>query len=267
MLKENYYYLVAGLPELFLDENIQVESSLAFLEETKTLVSDSDFEMLELLYLAKDNRHILNLFFETGETVNSATHHIVSPLEYTINFLEWADDKKPKAMKLEFENKLHSLYYSYVLSSTQNSFLKEWFTLELNIKNILTSFNCKTHHHSFSKHLIKTKHYNPVYSLLKNKQLKHELFEDDVPMAKQIFAIAQSDANSETKEKEIDQILWDYLDEQTCYDYFSIEKLLVHIIKLNIVERWSKLNEQEGKTFLNKLIEDIKLSYVFSDKV
>lgn len=225
MLKENYYYLVAGLPELIFGENTRVGSSLAFMNKIKGQVNSDDFKLIELLYLANDNKHILNFHLEKEKLVDGGVTPTVPSLRYMISFVEWAEDKDPKEMKLRFANKLYSLYYEYVLT-TQNTFLKEWFTLELNIKNILTAFNCIEFDYPIESHLIKTQQGNTVYSLLRNNHFKHEFFEDEVPYARQIFAIAKSKSSPETKEKGIDQLLWNYLDDQTSYHYFSIEKII-----------------------------------------
>lgn len=263
MLKNNYYCIVAGLPELFFDENKKVENSLEFLADTKKQVNETDYRLIEMLFLEKSNRHVLNIHLNMDEPLNSNHTHILPPLPYIIEFLEWANGKPAKKMKLEFENKLHTLYFNHVLT-TQNSFLKKWFTLELNIKNILTAFNCKQFNYPIEKHLIKTKHGNTVYSLLKNNQLKHKLFEDEIPLVKQIFDVAKAEVSPEIKEKEIDRLKWEYLDEQTCYHYFTIEQILSYVIKLLITERWAKMDAEKGKIFLTQLINDLKKSYKLS---
>lgn len=263
MLKQNYYYVVAGLPDLFFDEDGQVPDSRELKNEIRSLVTADDFEQIELLYLAKTNEMLLNRYFETDKQPQTATSSTVLQPPYILEFREWAQNKDPQNMKLEFENKLYSLYYDYVLDRAQNDFLRKWFLFELNVKNILTAANCKHFHYSFSRNLIRTKLANPVYAQLRHKHLKPELFEDQVPMAKEIFELAKSHLEAEKREMEIDRLYWKYLDEQTNYDYFTIERILVHIIKLHILERWNELEKADGKAFLTRVINEIKLSYDF----
>ena len=276
MSKKNYYCLVAGLPDLFFNESKQGYSSLEFRNELKTQLSKTDLELVKLLYLPHDNENLLNLFFEEDEPFNLSGNYqkeflenqILIPNEipdYMVPFLNWAKNLETRELNLEIENKLQDLYYKYVVT-TKNNFLREWFEFELGIKNILTAFNCKQFNYSPEKHLIQTGKNNSIYSLLINKRLKHEFFEEELPFADQVFRIAESDFSPEEKEKAIDKILWDYLDEQTFFHYFTVEKVLSYVIKLGIIERWLKLDAETGKALLNKLIEELKLSYTFPEE-
>lgn len=276
MLKKNYYCLVAGLPDLLFKESNRGLSVLDFKAELKQQLSKSDFELVKLLFLPNDHENILNLLFDKNEAFNLLGNYqkelleteITDPVDlptYLCNFINWIRNQENAELNLETENKLHGLYYEYAISS-KNSFLNRWFSLDLNIKNILTAFNCKQYDYPVDKHLIKIKQDESVYPLLQNKQLKQELFEDEVPFADQIFRIAELPIKLEEKEKAIDKLLWTYLDEETAFHYFTIEKILSFVIKLGIVERWMKLDSEPGKALLNKLIEELKLSYTFPEE-
>ena len=276
MSKKNYYCLVAGLPDLFFNESKQGFSSLDFKNELQYQLSKTDLELVKLLYLPNDNKNLLNLLFEKNEPFNKLGNYekeflenqILQPVEipnYMTRFLKWAKNLETRELNLQIENKLHSLFYEYALL-TKNNFLNEWFKFELNIKNILTAFNCVQFNYSTEKHLIQVSQNNTVYSLLISKRLKHELFEEELPFSDQIFRVAESNTSPEEKEKAIEKILWAYLDEQTFFHYFTIEKILSYIIKLGIIERWMKLDAETGKALLNKLIEELKLSYTFPEE-
>lgn len=276
MLKKDYYCLVAGLPDLFFNENKLGVDSLDFFNELKHQLSKTDYELVKLLFLQFDNENLLNLIFEQNKPFNLLGNYtekilekqIAQPVEipdYMTRFLRWTKNQETRKLNLQIENRLHSLYFEYALTTT-NIFLNEWFKFELNIKNILTAFNCKQFNYSIETHLIPAGKNNTVYQLLIHNHLKHEYFEEELPFAEQIFRIAESNATPEEKEKAIDKIRWDYLDEQTFFHYFSIEKILSYIIKLGIIERWMKLDAETGKALLNKLIEELKLSYTFPEE-
>jgi len=277
MLKKNYYCLVAGLPDLFFSENKHGLSSLDFRNELKHQLSKTDFDLASLLYLPHDNKNLLNLIFEQNEPFSLLgiydkeflESQITEPVkipDYMTQFLLWTRNLETRELNLQIENKLHSLYYEYVVVKTKNNFLKEWFKFEMNIKNILTAFNCKQFNYQPEKHLIQADENNRVYTLLINMHLKHELFEEELPFADQLFRVAESNISPEERENAIDKILWAYLDEHTFFHYFTIEKILSYIIKLGIVERWMKLDAETGKALLNKLIEELKLSYTFPEE-
>ena len=258
MLNRNYYYIVAGLPDLFFENKGIGISSLDFKKEIRSQIHDQDYELCQLLYLEKNNQDLVNLLYNSNEPKNQDKIESVSSYKYISNLLKWREEHEDVS-KFEFEKKLYTNFYGSVLQ-TSNSFLQKWFNLKLNIKNILTAFNCLKFNYPLEKHLIKLPQNAEVYTLLVNKQLKPEYFEDDVPMAKQIFSIAESDLNVENKEKQIDRLLWNYAEELSCYTYVSVEKILSFIIKLMIVERLEMLDDDIGQNFLDKIIEDLKLS-------
>ncbi|NQU88247.1 MAG: DUF2764 family protein, partial [Mariniphaga sp.] len=218
MSKKNYYCLVAGLPDLFFNESKQGFRSLDFRNELQYQLSKTDLELIKLLYLPNDNKNLLNLLFEKNEPFNKLGNYkkeflenqILQPVEipdYMTRFLHWAKNLETNELTLHIENKLNSLYYEYALL-TKNRFLNEWFMFELNIKNILTSFNCENFNYQPEKHLISARQNNLVFSLLLSKRLKHELFEEELPFSDQIFRVAESNTNPEEREKAIDKILW-----------------------------------------------------------
>lgn len=276
MSTKNYYCLVAGLPDLFFTENKQGFSSLSFRNELKSQLSDTDFELVKLLYLPFDNENLITQFFNRNKPFdvlgNFDKEIIENPFLYSniipayfFHFLKWIKDLETSEFNFQIENKLQSLYYEFVLT-TKNRFLKEWFSFELNIKNILTAFNCQQFNYSGEVQLIPAHSTSTVHSLLITKRLKPELFVDEVPHAEQIFRIAESNLNIREKEMAIDKILWEYLDEQTFFHFFSIEKILSYAIKLGIIERWMELDSETGKAMLNQLIEELNNSYQFPEE-
>jgi hypothetical protein len=60
-----------------------------------------------------------------------------------------------------------------------------------------------------------------------------------------------------------DLIKWKYLDENTFFHYFTIEKVIGYLIKLLLVDRWLKLDEEKGEQLFKKFISDLEKSYEF----
>ena len=265
MLERNYYYIVAGLPDLLFDNKNAGISSLDLKNELKPLLHKDDFDLCQLLFLEKNNRDLVNVLFDNTNPKNQEKLESISSYQYIAKLLKWREEQE-EVSKFELENKVYSYYYEFVLQ-TSNSFLQKWFLFKLNMKNIFTTFNCIKFNYSIENQLVKVKQNEEVYELLKNRQLKPEFFEDDVPMAKQIFSIAESDLKVEEKEKQLDSILWNYSEELSCYNYFSIEKILSFINKLMIVERWEMLDDEIGQNFLDQLMEDLKLSELLADDI
>lgn len=273
MFKKEYYCLIAGFPDLFFGENKSVLTSVDFRNELEFQLNETDFNLVKLLFLPFDNKNLLNFLFDQKEPFNKLGNFPKNFLEtdndypielpsYMVQYLKWINKQDSKDRCLPFENKLYSLFYEYVLN-VKNDFLNHWFSFELNIKNVLTAFDCNRFNYDLKTQLIPNKTNDTVYSLLLNKRLKHELFEDEIPFAEQIFRTAEADISMLEKEKSVDKIKWDYLDEATFFHYFTIEKILSFVIKLNLTERWLKLDAETGNELLNKLINELKTSYKF----
>ncbi len=273
MLKQKYYCLVAGLPDLFFSEGKPGFDSSQFREELELQLSPADLERIRLLFLHADNENLLNLFFNRNLPFNSAGNYNRAFMEdqielpallplYMITFINWAKNLELKEYSVEAENKLNTLYYEFVLQE-KNEFITDWFKFELNVKNVLAAFNCKKFNYEPEKQLIEIDSNKQVYSLLIGNRLKPEPFEEELPFAEQIFRVAESDFTIVEKEKAIDKIKWDYLDEYTFFHYFTIEKIVSFTLKLGIIERWMKLDIEMGTSLLHKLIDELKTSYKF----
>jgi len=179
-----------------------------------------------------------------------------------VTFLNWAKNLELKEYSVEAENKLNTLFYEYVLQE-KNEFISDWFQFELNVKNVLTAFNSRQFNYDPEKQLLEVGSNKQVYNLLIGNRLKSEFFEEELPFAEQIFRLAGSDLTIVEKEKAIDKIKWDYLDEFTFFHYFTIEKIVSFTLKSGIIERWMKLDVETGTSLLNKLINELKTSYKF----
>jgi hypothetical protein len=68
------------------------------------------------------------------------------------------------------------------------------------------------------------------------------------------------------REKAIDQLRWNFLDELNTFNYFSLEVLLAYYIKLGIIERWLKLDKATGEELFRQLLGDLQNSYEFPNE-
>lgn len=273
MLKRKYYCLVAGLPDLLFNDSKSGFASLTFRNELKEQLSSGDFNLVKQIFFAYDNKNLINLLFKQNKpfyklgniSKEKLETQIIQPTEipeYMIHFIKWIKIQESQKLSLQYENKLHQLFYEQILQ-LKNEFLCNWYTFQLNLKNILTAINCKQFNYDIKSQIIQVDEYNSINTLLLNYRLKHDFYEDDIPYAEQIFRIAESDTNLIEKEKSVDKIKWNYLDEQTFFHYFSIEKILSFVLKLIITERWMKLDAKTGRDLLDKLINDLETSYEF----
>ena len=61
-----------------------------------------------------------------------------------------------------------------------------------------------------------------------------------------------------TRERGIDDLVWDKISDLTTFNYFDIDAILGFIAKLNIVARWYKLDEQTGREMFKRLVDEVR---------
>lgn len=248
--------------------------SFEFKNELTEQLHPSDYDLAKLLYLQYDNENLLNQLLKrdkqfvplgnyTQEYLDEQVNDPEDIVDYMAHFINDFKDEAQERSHLNFENSLQALFYNYV-SQTKNNFLKQWFIFDRDVKNIIAAINCKEYNYNAENQLILTDSNNEVYHILTKSAPKAELLADSVPFVDEILRVTSSESDITGKEKAIDLIKWKFLDEQTVFNYFTIEKVLSYIIKLGIVERWANMDSETGKQLFNKLINDIKESYTFS---
>lgn len=64
-----------------------------------------------------------------------------------------------------------------------------------------------------------------------------------------------------SRERALDQLYWDKIDELTTFDWFTIETILGFIARLHIVARWFELDEQAGREKFRTLVDEVRGSF------
>lgn len=272
MFRNYYHCLIAGLPDLFLDETEVNFSMQDFKDLLKTDLYRKDYRLAELLFLPHDNTNLFNLLQENDEEFNSLGNYTKEELERELNEEEalntlpvymyefanrYKEDKKKKTLK-QWENELSREYFDYV-GQVKNKFINNWFTFEQNITNILAGLNCRKFERDPEEELIGD---NFITEAIKTSTAKDFGLEVDFEEIGTILSLAEKD-NLLAREKGIDQFKWEKLNELTLFDYFSIEVVLAYTLKLKMIYRWMSLDEKTGKEMFDKLIQELKSNLEF----
>ena len=70
-----------------------------------------------------------------------------------------------------------------------------------------------------------------------------------------------ADKDLVSREKGLDDLLWDKIDSLSTFHYFDIEAVLAYIAKLHIVTRWLNLDEEVGRDVFRRLLKDVRGTY------
>jgi len=271
MFKSNYYCLIAGLPDIVADDNKIPFLLSDFLEELQLHLSSKDYKFIKLFFLHEDNRTLLSLLEkkepkETG-TANYPASFIEEQLRapqtlpsYMIEFVNNHNQEKKK-YDVTDENELTWLFYDYLLK-TKSDFVRDWFEFDMNLKNLTAALNCRKFDKEIVKEIIGD---NEFAKALRSSKLKDFGLSGDYQIVDKVISI-NNNANLVDKEKQLDLLRWEYLEEKTTFEYFTIDRVLSYLIRLQIIDRWSKLDTDSGKAVFNSLIKRLKESFEFSEE-
>lgn len=273
LFRKYYHCLIAGLPDLFLDETEVSFSMLDFKNNLRHELYDNDYELVSLLFLPYDNKNLLNYLQENYKDFDNLANFSPEILEreidseertfvlpqYMYEFVnEYKENKDNRTLK-QWENLITEKYYTHVLSS-QNQFLKDWFIFEMNVTNLLTGINCRKFDRDPEEELIGN---NFVTEAIKRSSAKDFGLDVELNYAGSVIQIAEKE-NLLTREKNIDQFKWDQINELTLFHYFSIEVVIAYILKLKMIYRWMSLDEKTGREMFERLIDELKDNFEFS---
>lgn len=276
MFKTNYYCLVAGLPDLLLNEERHPLTSLQFRLDMASELTPPDYQLLEWIYRPYDNKNLINLLLqndtEFDELGNYSEEYLKEQIQAPATIADYMkilitayNSEQFDRSLFNLEKTLQELFYQSVMK-TGNAFIRQWFAFDRNIKSILTALNCRKYDYSLGQQLVAAGDHTDFQEILLKENIRPELFiDEDIPYLDQLFRIAESGAQATEKEKALDQIKFTFSDDLTIFNYFTIEKILSFAVKLLIIDRWRKLDDETGKAFLNRLINNLKMSYSFTD--
>ena len=252
-MANNYYFLVAGLPDIILDNTKKAVSFSDFLNDLVEQVTFNDAELLKLLRLPFDNKNLITVIEKQQREFDPRGTFTIDELEqeiklpdvvpiYMRNFIEHHKEGKMPYPELSAEDQLNWLFFEE-MTTHSNEFIREWFSFDLDMRNVLAGINCRrlstdsnqtnemdTSFLSLSKTVICR---NDVSELILKSNAPDFSLSNRLPWIEKLIAMDQG--NLIEFEKNIDTLRWNTLNELTMFTYFQIETILAFCIKLGIV--------------------------------
>ncbi|MDG5799041.1 DUF2764 family protein [Marinilabiliaceae bacterium ANBcel2] len=278
-MQRNYYALVAGLPDILPDESKVAFSSVEFRDYLFEEVHPSDYQLIEMLYLSFDNENLLNQLFNSEEKWDDRgnfSYEIMEQMKDRKSYEMTGGDLLPEYM-IDFLDRFHgdeqidnyyraehilSEGYNDLMSSCSNRYLRDVSSFQRNISNIMTALNSRKYDVEFSDTLIGD---DEVVSALKKSRMRDFGLSNEVNDIEELIQIFEID-NITERELKLDKYQWQYFDEITFFNYFTIEKVLAFLQKMFIVERWMKLDSEKGKEMFNQLLKDLEADFQFPEE-
>ena len=267
----NYYCLVTGLPELSLEDGKLSYTVANFKTEIYPELSKADKKLVDLFYLKFDNRNLLTLLKDKEASVDTSLgNYSADELLSVIASIkeETAPDKKFPAYFYEFaelylntpdderwglEDKLHGFYYNHAMKCG-NPFVSAWFELNLDVNNILAAMTARKYKMDVARVPVGE---NLVAEALRSSNARDFGLADDLEYFEQLVRINDT-IDLVEREKKIDLLKWNWMEDNTFFNYFTIEKIFVFLMKLEMIERWVSLDKEKGNELFRQLIDQLK---------
>ena len=64
-----------------------------------------------------------------------------------------------------------------------------------------------------------------------------------------------------SREKELDQVVWEKIGSLETFHYFDLTAVLAYIAKLHIVNRWLALDEEKGRELFKQLVNEVRSTF------
>lgn len=270
-----YYYLIAGLPNIALDDGKLTYSIVNFRSEIEPMLSGCDKRLVDLFFLKYDNKNLIEYarfpdkdpdprgsitYDEFSALFNALKNEEKPPKnkhiplyfeEFFVMYL--AAQSKDSKPEISWEDQLASLYYEYAMSN-KNKFVKSWFELNLNINNMLTAITCRKHDLDKSKYIIG---HNEVAEAIRSSNARDFGLGDLVDYLPELQRIAE-EPDLMIREKKIDLLKWQWLDDNTFFTPFDFESVFAYLLKLEMIERWVTLDKETGEQTFRELVSAMK---------
>lgn len=271
MMGKNYYYFLAGLPEISVDDRKLSLNTQEFRQQAKELLDKKTVDVVELFFLTADNAQIVRLLQkkEADDTLDTVFPLDVLEAEieedsgklpvYIRNFIREYKAENPEAV----ENpglRLTGMYYDFLLAHP-NRFIREYFEFSLNIKNLITALNCRKHRCDISREIIGK---NSFAESLRTSNLRDFGLEDYDYVDKVIQLMGET--NLVERERKLDMMIWDFIDTRITFKYFRLENIVVFLICLSIVERWIGMKSETGRRIFTEMVERFRTSFRFGEE-
>ena len=273
LFKQQYYCFVAGLPDFSFDSAKLPFTVEEFKQMLENELKSDDKRLLAKYFLQYDNENILNLLknkdflpnslgFVSREEIEDAVEKLKDeqPVKnkniptYQKEFIKtWLKNEEQNQSPL-WEDLMTSLYMDYGLE-VKNSLIARWFELNLNIGNLLSAIYARKYGMDVSSVVVGNN--NIARKMRENASVRDFGIGQDLEYFDIIQRLAEEEDIYE-RERKIDKFRWDWLEENTVFDYFNVEYIFAYLCKLQILQRWVSLNAEEGERIFRELISTLK---------
>jgi hypothetical protein len=281
-----YYCLVAGLPNIAFEDSKQKYSLSDFRSELDGILTKKDKKLIDLFFLKFDNKNLIEYLrnpdydtdelgritpeefdalykaLKNGEPAPKNDHVPSYMVEFIKGYLKnqdggdsnSTDDEEEETNALLPVDRLAALYYAYAIKNG-NKFVSEWFEMNLDVRNMFTALTCRQHGFDRKQYVVGD---NEVAKALRESSARDfGLDYDSLEYLQEVQKIAE-EKDLLARERKLDALKWNWLEERTFYQPFDIENIFAYVIKLEIIGRWAALDKTDGEETFRSIVGTMK---------
>ena len=140
-------------------------------------------------------------------------------------------------------------FYKEALSH-RIGFIRDFFLFDLNVRNQKVSYLNQALGRDPEKDILK----------MRDPEAEENGLEPEEPEFKEAGRLQAILEGSDilSRERGIDDLYWDKIDELTLFDYLNFDKILGVMAKMMIIRRWLILDENTGRAMFKKLVDEVR---------
>jgi hypothetical protein len=265
-----YYCLVAGLPDLQLEDGKLRYSVADFREDVYPQLAKKDRLLVDLFFLKQDNRNLLALLKDKDATLDAPGNFTAEDLtemirtvrdgdsrlkdvpSYLYDFIEEYLAQQSEQTSLP-EDLLAAHYYRYGIGCG-NRFVSDWMAFNLNVNNILAALSARKYKMEVAPAIVGD---NEVSRQLRTSNARDFGLTEVIDYYEPVARIHELEDWME-REHKIDRLKWDWLEEEVFFHYFTVERIFAFLVRLDMIERWMTLDKEKGTALFRQLIAKLK---------
>ncbi len=276
--ERDYHCLVASLPYLG-DKPLATDLDFeAMREEIETTISRGDRDSLSLLYTFYDILNLVNLAqgaqiphnslgnltpqqieaelkrepSEEGEAFVSCLPQEIGSIValYLREDDEIDEDSHPKITLDELENQLWEAYYR-LSSDSKCRFVRLWSGVDRTLRNIIAAEKARTLGVDISQVMVGA---DELVEQIESSTAADYGLSGEFKYIEELMEVVSREDFLE-REHLMDALRWEIASELSEKEYFSLSHIASYLVKLNILERWTRLSKEIGRERFEAIVK------------
>ena len=171
-------------------------------------------------------------------------------LEQTRELLSEKDNKVLDFIVKGFDKDQIGLEFYKEALSHRLGFIREFFQFDLNVRNQKVRY---------LNHALGREPEKDILSL-RDPEAEDTGLEPEAPEFKEETRLQNILEGKDilARERGIDDLYWEKIDEITIFDYLNFDKILGIMVKMMIIRRWLILDEETGRQMFKRLVDEVR---------